>query len=279
MPELPEVETVRRGLEAAMSGPGRAIRQLVLNRKDLRYPFTAGMAEAVQGQSIKAFGRRGKYMILDVSGNNALVWHLGMSGRVRVYKENEAYSPELHDHAVFHLENGATISFNDPRRFGFLVLYAGNTWQNQEPFASMGPEPLGNEFNAPILAERLRGRKTPIKSALLDQKVVAGLGNIYVCEALYQAGINPLREAGDIAPAKIEALAAAIRDVLTRALESGGSSLRDYRQTDGSLGYFQHGFSVYDREGVSCPACTKACTIKRIVQSGRSTFYCPTRQT
>lgn len=278
MPELPEVETVRRGLEAAMSGPGKAITKLILNRKDLRYPFTPGMAEAVQGREVKTFERRGKYIVLGVTGGNALVWHLGMSGRVRIYKSNETYTPEHHDHAVFYLENEATISFNDPRRFGFLLMFPGNTWEQQEPFASMGPEPLGNAFSAPILADRLKGRKTPIKSALLDQKIVAGLGNIYVCEALYQAGISPFREAGTISAAKIEALTIAIRDVLTRALEAGGSSLRDYKQTDGSLGYFQHGFSVYDREGISCPECTADCTIKRATQAGRSTFYCEARQ-
>ena len=173
------------------------------------------------------------------------------------------------------------MALNDPRRFGFLLMYEGGAWQNSKHFSTMGPEPLGNAFSGPVLAERLSGRKAPIKPALLDQNVVAGLGNIYVCEALYEAGISPLRPAGDLKTKEYEALAASIRNVLTRAIEAGGSSLRDYRHTDGGLGCFQHSFSVYDREGQACPACAAAkvkCDVTRIVQAGRSTFYCGRRQ-
>lgn len=186
--------------------------------------------------------------------------------------------PLAHDHAVFNLNDGGTVVLNDPRRFGFLLHYKDDRWQNEEPFASMGPEPLGNDFNAPALAARLAGRKSPIKTALLDQKIVAGLGNIYVCEALWQARISPLRPANALKDTQIENLSVQIRDVLTRAIEAGGSSLRDYRHTDGGLGCFQHRFSVYDREGEICPACAGSCTITRIVQAGRSTFYCPQAQ-
>jgi formamidopyrimidine-DNA glycosylase len=278
MPELPEVEIVRRGLEAAMLGPGRGIRQLALNREGLRYPFTPGMAAALAGREVSSLSRRGKYILMQMRGAGTLVWHLGMSGSIRVFPKGEAYAPALHDHAVFGLEDGGTVAFNDPRRFGFLLHYKDERWREAEPFASMGPEPLGNDFNGPVLAARLKGRKSPIKTALLDQRVVAGLGNIYVCEALYQARISPLRRAGDVKEPEAEDLSAAIRDVLGRALEAGGSSLRDYRHTDGGLGCFQHRFSVYDREGQPCPVCGKGCEVKRIVQAGRSTFYCPAVQ-
>lgn len=279
MPELPEVEIVRRGLESAMLGPGRAVARLTLNRPDLRYPFTPFMERALAGRAFSAFERRGKYIIARLQEGGALIWHLGMSGSIRIYKSGEAYSPALHDHALFTLADGGTVAFNDPRRFGFLLYYEGDSWREAEPFASMGPEPLGNDFNAPVLAARLAGRKSPIKTALLDQKIVAGLGNIYVCEALWGARISPLRAAGQLRESETEDLAGQIRAVLTRAIAAGGSSLRDYRHTDGGLGCFQHSFSVYDREGESCPACGKGCRIERITQAGRSTFYCPAVQT
>lgn len=276
MPELPEVEIVKRGMEGAMLGP--SIKTLRLMRPDMRYPFTPGMEKSVKGRAVQSLERRGKYIIAHLEGSLSLVLHLGMSGSVRIFKAGEAYTPALHDHAVFTLNNGGTLALNDPRRFGFLLMYHGGAWQNDKPFSAMGPEPLGNAFSGPVLAERIKGRKAPIKPVLLDQTVVAGLGNIYVCEALYESAISPLRPAGDLKGKECEALASSIRGVLTRAIEAGGSSLRDYRHTDGGLGCFQHSFSVYDREGEACPHCDGACRIDRIVQAGRSTFYCSRRQ-
>lgn len=282
MPELPEVEIVKQGLASAMLGPGRRLKKLVLNREGLRYPFTPGMDKALAGQDVLSFARRGKYILMQMKGGGMLIWHLGMSGSIRIFPGCQPYAPLTHDHAVFELEDGGTVAFNDPRRFGFLLYYEDQSWQDAEPFASMGPEPLGNDFNGPVLAARLQGRSGPIKTALLDQSVVAGLGNIYVCEALYQAHISPLRRAMDVKVAENEDLCGAIRDVLTRALQAGGSSLRDYRHTDGGLGCFQHSFSVYDREGWPCPDCLSegrdGCSVVRIVQSGRSTFYCERTQ-
>lgn len=278
MPELPEVEIVRRGMESALLGKGRTVKRLILNREGLRYPFTPGMERAVAGRSVQSLQRRGKYIIVHLEGTSVLVLHLGMSGSVRIFQPGQAYAPALHDHAVFTLQDGGTLVLNDPRRFGFLLLYEGGAWQGEEPFASMGPEPLGNDFSGPILRERLQGRAAPIKPVLLDQKVVAGLGNIYVCEALYEAGISPLRPAKEVGTAECETLAGRIRSILERAVEAGGSSLRDYKHTDGGLGCFQHSFSVYDREGGPCPGCNGACQVKRIAQAGRSTFYCPLRQ-
>jgi formamidopyrimidine-DNA glycosylase len=282
MPELPEVETVRRGLIPVMEGAIIATAQV--NRPDLRWPFPENMAARLIGQRVIALRRRSKYILADLSSAETLIIHLGMSGRMLIsgamigqfHQDHPA--PAKHDHVVLHMETGARITFNDARRFGAMDLIATPRAEEHPLLASLGPEPLGNAFDENYLATRLAGRATPIKSALLDQHVVAGLGNIYVCEVLFRAGIGPRRLAGDLTAAQSHSLVPIIRQVLTEAIDAGGSSLRDYRQADGELGYFQHSFSVYDREGEPCltPAC--AGTVARVVQSGRSSFYCPTCQ-
>lgn len=281
MPELPEVETVRRGLLPAMEG--RLIERAEVNRPDLRWPLPERMAERLTGARVLALRRRSKYILADLSTGETLLIHLGMSGRMLVsgitlgafFHEHSA--PEKHDHVVLHLEGGARVTFNDARRFGAMDLLPTATAESHPLLAEIGPEPLGNAFNGSYLSARLKGRNTPIKSALLDQHLVAGLGNIYVCETLYRAGIHPARRAADVASP--QDLVPIIRDVLAEAIEAGGSSLKDYRRTDGELGYFQKAFAVYGREGEPC--LTAGCTsiIARIVQSGRSSFFCPTCQT
>ena len=282
MPELPEVETVRRGLVPAMEGAVIASAQV--NRPDLRWPFPENMAARLTGQRVTALRRRSKYILADLSGGESLLIHLGMSGRMTVsgdplgqFHHNHP-TPQKHDHVVFDMDNGARITFNDPRRFGAMDLMDTATADTHPLLAKLGPEPLGNAFDESYLADALKPRNTPIKSALLDQRIVAGLGNIYVCEALYRAGLSPKRRARNISRARAAALVPIIRDVLRDAINAGGSSLRDFRQADGELGYFQHSFDVYDREGQPCrtPGCTN--TIHRIVQSGRSSFYCPSCQ-
>ena len=278
MPELPEVETVRRGLSPVMEG--QIIARADVNRPDLRWPFPPQMAERLTGQRVAQLRRRSKYILADLESGESLLIHLGMSGRMLISGDplgqfiHKHPSPEKHDHVVFHMANGARITFNDPRRFGAMDLLPTATAEAHKLLAMLGPEPLGNAFNEAHLVARLKGRNTPIKSALLDQRIVAGLGNIYVCEALYRARISPARKAGRISAARIAALVPIIRDVLTEAIEAGGSSLRDFRQADGELGYFQHRFDVYGRENQPCrtPGCTAQ--ISRIVQAGRSSFYC-----
>ena len=270
MPELPEVETVRRGLEPVMAG--QRIERVVVNRHDLRGGVPADFSLRLQDKIVDRLERRGKYMLLHVGDVHMVVWHLGMSGRVRVYDAGERYEAETHDHIVFEMENGCRIVFNDPRRFGMMYVLPQDAWEVAEPFASMGPEPLGNGFNGAALHEVLARRKGPIKTVLLNQAVVAGLGNIYVCEALYRARISPFRRGMDVSAAEAESLAGHMRDVLNDALDSGGSSLRDYRKADGGMGYFQHHFDVYGREGEACKICKTP--VERSVQSGRSTFYC-----
>lgn len=279
MPELPEVETVRRGLEPVMTGV--KIEQAEVRRPDLRWPFPTKMQQRLTGARVNALRRRSKYILADLSTKETLIIHLGMSGRILIsgYPQGQFHhqhaAPEKHDHVVIHLENGARITFNDPRRFGAMDLVATQEVEAHKLLTSLGPEPLGNSFDESYLTEALKGRKTPIKSALLDQKVVAGLGNIYVCEVLFRAGISPSRTASRISSSRIRTLVPLIRDVLNEAIAAGGSSLRDYRRTNGELGYFQHTFAVYDREEESClkPSCGGM--IKRIVQSNRSSFYCP----
>ncbi len=278
MPELPEVETVRRGLAPAMEGV--VIERAQVNRPDLRWPFPTGMAERLTGQLVERLRRRSKYILADLASGESLLIHLGMSGRMLVSGDplgrfvHSHPAPEKHDHVVLHMGNGARITFNDPRRFGAMDLMQTARADQHKLLAILGPEPLGNTFNEAHLVAALKGRNTPIKSALLDQRIVAGLGNIYVCEALYRAGIHPARKAGRISSARIAALVPIIRTVLTEAIEAGGSSLRDFRQADGELGYFQHSFDVYGRENAPCrtPGCGQV--IRRIVQSGRSSFYC-----
>lgn len=278
MPELPEVETVRRGLAPVMEG--QKIVQADVNRPDLRWPFPPDMAARLSGRQVLRLRRRSKYILADLDSGETLLIHLGMSGRMMVSGDplghfvHDRPAPEKHDHVVLHMNNGARITFNDARRFGAMDMMPTATAAAHKLLASLGPEPLGNDFHEHHLIDAFRGRMTPVKSALLDQKVVAGLGNIYVCEALYRARISPRRKAGRIAAPRVAALVPVIREVLRDAIEAGGSSLRDYRQADGELGYFQHSFDVYGREGAPCrtPDCSGRVT--RLVQSGRSSFYC-----
>lgn len=278
MPELPEVETVRRGLAPVMEGS--VITKAEVNRPDLRWPFPERMAERLTGQDVKQLRRRSKYILVDLGSGESLLVHLGMSGRMLISGDplgqfvHDHPAPEKHDHVVFHMANGARITFNDPRRFGAMDLLDTATAERHKLLASIGPEPLGNNFHEAHLISALNGRNMPIKSALLDQQIVAGLGNIYVCEALYRAGLHPARKSGRISEGRIAALVPIIKEVLAEAIEAGGSSLKDFRQADGELGYFQHNFDVYGREGEPCntPDCPKV--IERIVQSGRSSFYC-----
>ena len=274
MPELPEVETVRRGLALKMNG--RRIVRAELRRPDLRRPFPAALATRLEGARIGALGRRGKYILIELDTDGLLLLHLGMSGRVTASNEDLPDAP--HDHVVLTLDDGTVIRFNDARRFG-LLDYVERSDAAQHPLLSgLGPEPLGPEFDSDYLAGALAGKMTPIKSALLDQRIVAGLGNIYVCEALFRAGISPRRGVASISRARVERLVAGIKSVLTEAIEAGGSSLRNYVQADGELGYFQHRWAVYGHEGDPCPGCDCAGGVRRIVQSGRSTFFCAKRQ-
>lgn len=278
MPELPEVETVRAGLAPVMQG--RVIMQAQVNRPDLRFPLPARMAERLTGARVVGLRRRSKYILADLSTDETLLIHLGMSGRMLIsgaqvghlYLDHPA--PAKHDHVVLTMEGGARITYNDARRFGAMDLMPTARVGDHKLLRSLGPEPLGNAFHESYLAARLEGRAMPVKAALLDQGIVAGLGNIYVSEALHRAGIDPRRAAGSLSVPQIATLVAVIRTVLEEAIAAGGSSLRDYRQADGELGYFQHSFHVYDREGAPCrqPGCGG--TIARIVQSGRSTFFC-----
>ncbi|MFI0396725.1 bifunctional DNA-formamidopyrimidine glycosylase/DNA-(apurinic or apyrimidinic site) lyase [Paracoccus jiaweipingae] len=277
MPELPEVETVRQGLLPVLEG--KIITRIQLNRADLRWPFPPDLVQAVTGARVTGLRRRSKYLLADLDRGGALLLHLGMSGRLLVqgdamarFHRDPAVLPR-HDHVVIHTDAGGMVVFNDARRFGMVDLV--RTGQDHPLLAHLGPEPLSGDFDAAYLAGVFSGRRAPVKAALLDQRVVAGLGNIYVSEALFRAGIDPRRAAGRIGAARLTALVGHIRDVLSEAIAAGGSSLRDHRQTSGELGYFQHSFRVYDREGQACPAPGCQGVIRRIVQSGRSSFYCP----
>ena len=286
MPELPEVETVRRGLEPVMQGA--RFDRVEVRRGDLRWPLPKDFAARLQGRRVTGLGRRAKYLLADLDSGEVLLMHLGMSGSFRVVQDGGASVPSryhherdkraTHDHVVFHMSNGAWIAFNDPRRFGSMKLVPRATLDQEPLLRALGPEPLGNAFDAAMLARACAGKKTSLKAALSDQRVVAGLGNIYVCEALYRARLSPKRRASTIATRagapneRAVALVQAVKDVLHDAIKAGGSSLRDHKRTDGELGLFQHHFQVYDREGEPC-GCRG--TIRRIVQTGRSTFYCP----
>jgi formamidopyrimidine-DNA glycosylase len=292
MPELPEVETVRLGLQSAMQGA--RFTKVEAHRGDLRWPLQKDFIERLEGQAVKRLRRRAKYLVLELSSGDVLLMHLGMSGSFRVAEpRGEAIPggyyrsrgrPSLHDHVVFHMSSGAIVSFNDPRRFGMMKLVRGDEIGAEPLLRSLGPEPLSDEFDAAALARLLRGKKTSLKAALSDQRVVAGLGNIYVCEALHRARLSPRRRASTIASCSDAAnrrarnLVEAIKAVLRDAIRAGGSSLRNHRRTDGALGDFQHRFRVYDRAGLPCPR--KGCTgtIKRTVQASRSTFFCPSCQ-
>lgn len=283
MPELPEVETVRRGLAPVMEGA--VIAQADVNRPDLRWPFPPDMAVRLTGRRVLGLRRRSKYILADLDSGETLLIHLGMSGRMLISGDplgkfvHNHPAPEKHDHVVLHMDNGARVTFNDPRRFGAMDLLDTATADQHKLLAALGPEPLGNAFNEDVLVQAFKGKASPVKSALLDQRIVAGLGNIYVCEALFRAGVSPRRKAGNISQARVRTLVPIIREVLSDAIAAGGSSLRDFRQADGELGYFQHSFDVYGREGQPCrtPGCTS--TVQRIVQSGRSSFYCVLCQT
>jgi formamidopyrimidine-DNA glycosylase len=292
MPELPEVETVRRGLAPVMEGA--RFTKVELHRADLRWPFPKDFAKRLTGKTITGLGRRAKYLLADLSSGDVLVMHLGMSGSFRVFTRTKEDTPGAyyherskhiaHDHVVFHFANGAIVTFNDPRRFGFMKLAPRGELDEQPFMQALGPEPLGNAFDAAAIARACAGKKTSLKAALSDQRVVAGLGNIYVCEALHRARLSPKRKASTIAThtgapnGRAEALTDAIKAVLHDAIKAGGSSLRDHRRTDGELGMFQHNFRVYDREGEKCPTPGCTGTIRRIVQGARSTFYCPVCQ-
>lgn len=282
MPELPEVETVRRGLAPVMEGA--IITRAEVNRPDLRWPFPENMAARLTGQKVLGLRRRSKYILADLASKETLLIHLGMSGRMLISGDPlgqfvQNHPPhEKHDHVVIHMNNGARITFNDPRRFGAMDLLDTATAEAHPLLAKLGPEPLGNAFNEAYLIAALQNKNTPIKSALLDQRIIAGLGNIYVCEALFRAHISPKRRAGQLYGKNVATLVPVIRAVISEAIEAGGSSLRDFKQTSGELGYFQHRFDVYDREGQPCrsPGCDGVIT--RITQAGRSSFYCASCQ-
>lgn len=283
MPELPEVETVRRGLEPVLLG--RRIVRAEQRRADLRWPLPEGFAARLTGRTVLGLHRRSKYLLADLDADETLLIHLGMAGRILIEAPASASAmlgtfvhavpePGPHDHVILTTGDGTRVVYNDARRFGAMDLWPTSDLTGHPLLARLGPEPLGNAFSGPCLAAALKGRRTPVKAALLDQRVVAGLGNIYVCEALHRAGIHPRRMAGSISTKRIETLAAAIRETLTEAIAAGGSSLRDYRQADGELGYFQHMFRVYGREDAPCPREGCRGRILRIMQSGRSSFYC-----
>jgi formamidopyrimidine-DNA glycosylase len=313
MPELPEVETVRRGLQPVMEGS--KIVRAEARRKDLRFPFQKDFVARLEGQTVTGLGRRAKYLLADLASGDVLLMHLGMSGSFRVIEGEDQKTPgkfhhpraedRAHDHVVFHMSSGAAVVFNDPRRFGYMKIIARHALEGEPLLSGLGPEPLGNEFDAAMLARSCANKKTSLKAALLDQRVVAGLGNIYVCEALYRSQLSPRRLAATLAtkagPRKGAAagqrkgvaagqrkgvaggeptdhakrLVNAIHAVLNQAIKAGGSSLRDHRQTSGELGYFQHSFQVYDREGEKCQTAGCGGIVRRFTQNGRSTFWCP----
>lgn len=289
MPELPEVETVRRGLQPVMEG--QRIARVETRRDGLRFPFQKDFVARLEGKMVSGLGRRAKYLMADMEGGDVLLMHLGMSGSFRVTLPEGEVTPgdfhtprsenRTHDHVVFHMASGAMISFNDPRRFGYMKIVPRAEMEAEPLLRGLGPEPLGNAFDAAMLARSCAGKKTSLKAALLDQRVVAGLGNIYVCEALFRSHLSPKRRASTLASRNsaptdhAKRLVSAIHTVLNAAIKAGGSSLRDHRQTDGELGYFQHSFLVYDREGQPCKTPKCGGTVKRFTQNGRSTFWCP----
>ena len=290
MPELPEVETVRRGLQPAMEGA--KIVKAEARRKDLRFPFQKDFIARLEGQVVTGLGRRAKYLMADLASGDVLLMHLGMSGSFRVLQDKTGNTPgqfhhprsddRAHDHVVFHMSSGAAVVFNDPRRFGYMKIIARNALEDEPLLSGLGPEPLGNEFDAAMLAKACANKKTSLKAALLDQRVVAGLGNIYVCEVLFRAHLSPRRLAATLAAKKTaeptdhaKRVVSAIHTVLNQAIKAGGSSISDHRLTSGELGYFQHSFKVYDREGETCQTAGCGGIVRRFVQNGRSTFWCP----
>ena len=290
MPELPEVETVCRGLAGVLEG--RSLAKVLVRRKDLRIPFPPRFAERLSGRTVERICRRAKYMLLDLDGGEVLIVHLGMSGRMVVDKSGAP--PAKHDHVIFTTDTGVEIRFNDPRRFGLMTLAPADGLAEHKLFRHLGPDPLTPAFTPASLSAALKGRKTSIKAALLDQRIVVGVGNIYACESLYRAGISPKRKAGTVVGERAARLVPAIKAVLNDAIAAGGSSLRDHVQPSGELGYFQHAWKVYGREGESCACLVPAAggakrsnlrsnkgkgIVRRITQAGRSTFYCEGCQT
>jgi formamidopyrimidine-DNA glycosylase len=279
VPELPEVETVRRGLDPVLTG--RRLTRVEARRPDLRRPLPRGFARRLRGARVLGVDRRAKYLLVRLDGGLVLMAHLGMSGSFRVF-DHPPPPPGPHDHVIFETDAGKTVYFHDPRRFGLMDLVAESRLARHPLLAGLGPEPLDRALDGPALAVRLAGRRTSVKAALMDQGVIAGLGNIYVSEILFRAGISPRRLATNVKGARAERLVRAVRAVLADAIAAGGSSLRDHRAPDGELGYFQHDFAVYGRAGEPCPGCRcdVAATggIRQLVQGGRATFYCPYRQ-
>ncbi len=275
MPELPEVETVCRGLARRLTA--RRFVRVDVRRPNLRLPLPDDLASRLTGRRVARVGRRGKYILMTLDDGTVLIVHLGMSGRLFVSDQAPAV-PGVHDHVIFACDDGTTMTYTDHRRFGLITLARDNTVERHPLLAAMGPEPLDEAFDGALLAARLNGKRAPLKAALLDQRVVAGLGNIYVCEALFHAGLSPRRKAHTARGKRADRLATAIRRVLTEAIAAGGSSLRDYVQVSGELGYFQRNFAVYSRAGQPCPGCDCGGGVRRIVQSGRSTYYCAKRQ-
>ncbi|PHZ84172.1 bifunctional DNA-formamidopyrimidine glycosylase/DNA-(apurinic or apyrimidinic site) lyase [Paremcibacter congregatus] len=279
MPELPEVETVRRGIIPLLEG--RALSRVIQRRDTLRIPLPENFADRLTGRRIDKITRRAKYLLFALDQGETLICHLGMSGKMTLVARAGRETPDIfakHDHVILENDQGDLVIFNDPRRFGLMTLCATEELDQHRLFCQMGPEPLGNAFHSDYLFDKMRGKRSPVKTVLLDQRVVVGLGNIYVCEALYLAGISPLRPATDLDRETVERLVPIIRQVLARAIEAGGSTLKDYARVDGELGYFQHEFKVYGREGEACHTTGCDHSIVRIPQSGRSTFYCPACQ-
>ena len=274
MPELPEVETVRRGLVPRMVG--HRIQRLTQRRKDLRVKLPPRFAARVEGRTVLGIDRRAKYLLFRLDDGQTLVVHLGMSGRMTLHDAKSAAEHPFgrHDHVVFDMDDGWQVRFNDARRFGLMLLLPTESVERHKAFKGLGPEPLDATFDGGALAARLKGRRTPIKAALLDQKTLVGVGNIYACEALYMSGISPRRSAHTVQGDRAARLAEAIKRVLLRSIGDGGSTLRDHVQPGGELGYFQTRFNVYDRAGIVCPTRDCGKLVKRLVQSGRSTFYC-----
>lgn len=279
MPELPEVETVCRGL--ARSLEGQKISRVKLARKNLRIPFPPALVK-IKNATVKSIGRRAKYILVALDTGQTVIMHLGMSGRMTIKDKNETYTPEKHDHMVIGMQNGTRVVFNDARRFGLVTLAKTAELEKHKLIRHLGPEPLDAVFNADYLAKKLKGRKTAVKITLMDQRIVVGVGNIYASEALFMAGINPGKKAGTLTATQTGKLVGAVRAVLKKAIAAGGSSLRDYVQTDGELGYFQHQWAVYGKDGEKCKGCTcdvkKTGGIRKFTQGQRSTYYCPRKQ-
>jgi len=273
MPELPEVETVRRGLEKSIKG--KTFKKVILRRPNLRIPFPPDFSKSLEGKTITNITRRSKYLLMENDGNTVIIAHLGMSGKI-LTSNNIPANPQKHDHVIMHFTDGSSLTYNDSRRFGLMTLTHKEGLMEHPLLSHLGPEPLTEDFDADYLYNALKSRNTNIKTAIMDAKIVVGVGNIYACESLFRSGISPKKNSSNISKKKIDLLVMKIKEILLEAIESGGSTLRDYVQSDGELGYFQHSHFVYGKENQPCLKCGN--TIKRIKQQGRSTFYCPSCQ-